>query len=179
MVDTIAKTLELPEVSQIIRIEDVASEQEIKQALSMRKDEGKHVIPVPTFEIKKQFSGYFLDPLKIFRAKELVPFVADKSVVRPTFSYLGKYTISDYAIYTLIENIRYRGKGISKILKFRVDNLVSGIVINMDLAVEFDQNIQKNLASFQQKIKENVEKYTGLNLISVNIVARTISVEKK
>ena len=32
--------------------EDVASEYEIKQAMSTRREQGKHVIPVPTFEIK-------------------------------------------------------------------------------------------------------------------------------
>ena len=66
MVEAIAKRLEFPEVSEKVYINDVATDFEIKQALSTRMDQGKHVIPVPTFEIK-DFSGYFLDPLQIFR----------------------------------------------------------------------------------------------------------------
>ena len=41
----------------------------MKTARRIRITEGKHVIPVPTFEIKKDFSGYLLDPLQIFKSK--------------------------------------------------------------------------------------------------------------
>ena len=55
------------------------------------------IIPVPTFEIKKDFSGYLLDPLQIFKSKgkDAEPYIAEKSIIRPTFSYLGNFTISD------------------------------------------------------------------------------------
>ena len=61
----IREKLELPEFEKTIYIEDVASEKDIERAQYLRKHLGKHVIPVPTVEIKKQFSGYFLNPLKI------------------------------------------------------------------------------------------------------------------
>ena len=97
MVHKIAKNLELPEIEEIIRIEDIASPEEMETAQRIRKTEGKHVIPVPTFEIKKDFSGYILDPLQIFKSKGKgkVPYVSEKSIIRPTFSYLGNFTISD------------------------------------------------------------------------------------
>jgi hypothetical protein len=69
MVKKIASNLKLPEISEIIYITDVATEQEMQTARKMRVTEGKHVIPVPTFEIKKDFSGYLLDPLQIFKSK--------------------------------------------------------------------------------------------------------------
>lgn len=179
MVESIVKALELPEISEKIRIEDVSTQQEIKLALSIRKEEGKHVIPVPTFEIKRQFSGYFLDPLRIFRPKGLVPFVADKSVVRPTFSYLGKYTISDYAIYTMVENVAIRVEGINKILKFRMDNNISGITIDMDIAINYGAYIPEVLREFQTNLKEVLERLTGLNILKLNITARTLFVPNK
>ena len=43
--------------------------QEMAMARNIRVTEGKHVIPVPTFELKKDFSGYILDPLQIFKFK--------------------------------------------------------------------------------------------------------------
>lgn len=67
MVNKIAKNIGVHEVEQIIRIEDVATPEEMNMALRMRTVEGKHVIPVPTFEIKKEFSGYFLHPLRRFQ----------------------------------------------------------------------------------------------------------------
>ena len=69
MVQKIAANLGLPEVSDTTYITDVATEQEMKTARRIRVTEGKHVIPVPTFEIKKDFSGYLLDPLQIFKSK--------------------------------------------------------------------------------------------------------------
>ena len=105
MVDEIAQNLELPKISKRIYITDVASEQEIESARKMRTTEGKHVIPVPTFEIKKQFSGYLLDPLQIFRSTGIGedPYISEKSIIRPTFSYLGNYTISDNVFKQIIE----------------------------------------------------------------------------
>ena len=117
MVKRIAQRLQLPEISQIIYIEDVADEFEIQQAVATRREQGKHVIPVPTFEIKKDFSGYFLDPLQIFRRKGKVNYQLDgeKSVVRPTFSYLGSYTISDYTVYQIVEYVVTNMEGVNKI----------------------------------------------------------------
>ena len=57
-------------VSEMIHIEDVASQDAITTALRQRQEQGKHVIPVPTFEIKPQFSGYFMAPLRILRGRK-------------------------------------------------------------------------------------------------------------
>ncbi|MCI8481545.1 MAG: ATP-binding protein, partial [Clostridia bacterium] len=69
MVKKIAETLELPEISKFIYITDIATKEEMETARRIRVTEGKHVIPVPTFELKKDFSGYILDPLQIFKSK--------------------------------------------------------------------------------------------------------------
>ena len=104
MVKEIAKNLELPEIEKIIRITDVATEEEIANARRSRVNEGKHVIPVPTFEIKKDFSGYLIDPLQIFKTrKNQTPYISEKSIIRPTFSYLGKFTISDMVFKQIIK----------------------------------------------------------------------------
>ena len=49
MVKKIARNLDVGEISDIIRIEDVATQKEMDMAVRMRRVEGKHVIPVPTF----------------------------------------------------------------------------------------------------------------------------------
>lgn len=66
MVKKIANHLEVGEIEKTIYIQDVATSDEIEEARRSRIEDGKHVVPVPTFEIKKQFSGYFLENLKIF-----------------------------------------------------------------------------------------------------------------
>ena len=69
MVEKIAANLGLPKIEKIVYIQDYATQEEMEEARRMRVTEGKHVIPVPTFELKKDFSGYILDPLQIFKHK--------------------------------------------------------------------------------------------------------------
>ena len=69
MVEKIRENLDLPPFEKTIYINDVATEEEMEKARNIRVTQGKHVIPVPTFEIKKDFSGYLLDPLQIFKSK--------------------------------------------------------------------------------------------------------------
>ena len=69
MVKRIAENLEFEPISETIYITDVATEEEMAMARNIRVTQGKHVIPVPTFAIKKDFSGYLLDPLQIFKSK--------------------------------------------------------------------------------------------------------------
>ena len=120
MVAKIAKRLGLHGIDETVYIEDISSEYEIQQALNIRRTQGKHVIPVPTLELKKDFSGYMLDPLNILRRKGLGEYetLGEKSVIRPTFSYLGRYTISDYTIYQLVEHVTRKCDGVANITDY-------------------------------------------------------------
>lgn len=181
MVDTIAQRLGFPPVSERVYIHEVASEFEMKQALSTRREQGKHVIPVPTFEIKKEFSGYFLDPLQIFKRKGKGNYqlVGEKSVVRPTFSYLGNYTISDYTIYQIVEYVTSNIEGVSRISRFRAENRTDGIYIEMDLVLIFGYPIKPLLQEIQNKVSNEVERLTALNIRALNLTAKSLVLDQK
>ena len=181
MVEAIAKNLGYSQVNEKVYINDVADEFEIQQALTTRREQGKHVIPVPTFEIKKDFSGYFLDPLQIFRRKGKGNYqlVGEKSVVRPTFSYLGSYTISDYTVYQIVEHVVSGIDGVSRISRFRVENSAEGIGIEMDLILIYGYNIRSLLYEVQKMVKNEVEKLTSLNIKELNVIAKSLVVENK
>jgi uncharacterized alkaline shock family protein YloU len=179
MVDKIAERLQLPRPSEKIYIEDVADEFEIKQAIATRREQGKHVIPVPTFEIKKDFSGYFLDPLQIFRRKGKINFQlldGEKSVVRPTFSYLGSYTISDYTIYQIVEYVVLNIQGVSKISRFRVENRPEGAYMEIDLLLVYGYKIRELTKEIQRRIVEEAEKLTGIHIQQINITVKSLVV---
>ncbi len=180
MTDKIAERLQLPAITQRVYITDVADELEIKQALATRRQQGKHVIPVPTFEIKKEFSGYFLDPLQIFRRKGKGNFQMDevKSVVRPTFSYLGNFTISDYTIYQIVEYVVTNMKGVNKISRFRAENRPEGTYIEMDLILVYGCNIRELIRNIQKNVAQEVERLTALNIKQVNVTAKSLVIEK-
>ena len=181
MVKKIAANLGLPEISETIYITDVATKQEMETARRIRVTEGKHVIPVPTFEIKKDFSGYLLDPLQIFKSKGKgkKPYISEKSIIRPTFSYLGKFTISDLVFRQILEYIAVQTPAIYKILKTRVENYGDGAKIYMEVTIMYGYNVVDGLKSFKDKAKKEIEKLTAMNVVELDVVAKNIYVPEQ
>ena len=178
MVQKIATNLGLPEISETIYITDVATEEEMKTARRIRVTEGKHVIPVPTFEIKKDFSGYLLDPLQIFKSKGKGqrPYVSEKSIIRPTFSYLGNFTISDLVFRQILEYLAVQTPAIHRILKTRVENFGEGAKIYMEVSVVYGFNVIEGINDFKKKSKKEIEKLTAMNVVELEVVAKNIYV---
>lgn len=181
MVETIVERLGIGQVNEKIYIHEVASEFEIKQAISTRREQGKHVIPVPTFEIKKDFSGYFLDPLQILKRKGKGSYqlIDEKSVVRPTFSYMGSYTISDYTIYQIADYVASNIEGVHRISRFRAENHHEGIHIDMDLILIYGCVIKPLMREVQNQVSIEIERLTALNIKSLNITAKSLVVDPK
>ena len=181
MVQKIAANLGLPEISETIYITDVATEEEMKTARRIRVTEGKHVIPVPTFEIKKDFSGYLLDPLQIFKSKGKgeKPYISEKSIIRPTFSYMGNFTISDTVFRQILEYLASKTKGIYKIQKVRVSNYGDGASLYMEVTVTYGVNVMKEISGFREKAQKEIENLTSMNIVDMEIVVKNIYVPEK
>ena len=178
MVHKIVTNLELPEISETVYIQDVSSPQEIALARSARMAEGKHVIPVPTFEIKKDFSGYLLDPLQIFRwrGKGTAPFMTEKSIIRPTFSYLGNYTISDNVLRNIIEYISKDVEGIYKIQKIKIENYPDGMVAYIEVTLEYGHNLPEIMKDLKEKAKKEIDRLTAMNVLDIQITAKGLHI---
>ncbi len=181
MVEKIAENLKLSKIKETIYINNVATEEEMKTARRIREVEGKHVIPVPTFEIKKDFSGYLLDPLQIFKSKGRgeKPYISEKSIIRPTFSYMGNFTISDAVFRQIAEYQAEKMHEIYKILKTRVQNDGEGINMYMEVSVLYGVNIYEALKEFKLRIIKEIENLTAMNVIELNIIAKSIYIEKE
>ena len=181
MVEKIAENLGLPKITDTTYITDVATEEEMKTARNIRVTEGKHVIPVPTFEIKKDFSGYLLDPLQIFKSKGRgkMPYISEKSIIRPTFSYMGNFTISDSVFRQIAEFQAEKMPEIYKVLRTRVQNYGEGPLIDMEISVVYGYNIAESLKTFKKKITKEIENLTAMNVVSLEVVAKSIVVLEK
>ena len=177
MVKKIAANLGLPEISKIIYINDVATEEEMENARRIRVTEGKHVIPVPTFEIKKEFSGYLLDPLQIFKStgKGKTPYMAEKSIIRPTFSYMGNFTISDNVFKQIIVYLANKEPSIYKVVRTRVDTGEHGTEIYLEVIVNYGKKIVDILQDFQIRSKKEIERLTAMNVSKIDVMAKGIN----
>ncbi|MDR1106199.1 MAG: hypothetical protein LBL44_07565 [Treponema sp.] len=176
MVNKIADRLQLPSPSRLIRIEDIATHDEIEKAIRTRRIEGKHVIPVPSIEIKRSYPGIFYDAIRIFKRNRgpagigPTPRIHEKSVVRPEYSKRGKVIISEAALSQMVihcvdeynQNIR-----IKKIV-VKDDEIGYRLVITID--VPYGIQLGGNIHELQQYIIDNIERYTGILIEEVNII---------
>lgn len=175
MVQEISDALGLPEFFQILHIENVSTEKEIELARKSRREDGKHVIPVPTLEVKKDFSGYFIDSLKIFGKKGRFPEMHEKTIIRPTFSYLGKYELSKAALVQLISICAAKVERVNRIMKAKIENSPEGVAIDIDLSMKLVTRMDIMVLELQKKLVEEIEYMTGLNVISINITVKNIT----
>lgn len=179
MATKIAARLEIGPIEKFIYINEVATEKEIAMANRMRLEDGKHVIPVPTFEIQKDFSGYFLHPLRRFQPNldiEEKTAEADKSIVRPTFSYLGDFVISDNVVIDLAIHEAMKIDGIKKINNINIRTTSHGAHIDISATVRYNTNINEICRKAQYLIRERIEDLASVNVRRVHFLVKNIEV---
>ena len=179
----IAKILGLPPVARIIRIEDIATQAEMDKAAFYRLKEGKHIIPVPTIELKPHFSGYLIDPIQSFfkKSPRRRRRLGEKSIVRPVFSYYGKLIIDDSAVKAIVERVVGDRDFVSKVGRVRVRHLMDGgedrgIEVSCEVVLRYGKHIPTLIQQTQAKIKEAIEYMTGMVVHEVNIMVKTLYV---
>ncbi len=181
MTEVITENLDLPGPSRYHTIEEISDSESIQTALAVREKENRHVIPLPTFAVKKEFPGYLINPLRSFfslPSARSVSYPVERSVVRPVYSTLGSFYIAEYVIIDLIEFTASRIQGIHKVLHVDLENGKNRVILNIDLAVDLinipSLRIDLLLLKVQQAIKETIEYQTGFYLDQVNVHARKL-----
>ena len=180
MVQKIAANLGLPEISETTYITDVATKQEMETARRIRVTEGKHVIPVPSIEVKRNYPQIFYDAMRVlFKKKTPAPGsnnkMIEKSVVRPEFSKKGRVEISEGALSQMIIHciLEFDSNIVIKKLTIKTDAQGYRLVLCVD--VPFGNQLTGTIYRLQQYIIENVERYTGILIEEVNIIIDQIT----
>ena len=169
MTDRIIERLGLPDVSERIYIEDITTEEEREIADKQRRGQGKHVIPVPTLQLKRDFAGYFLDPLRIIKSFKSGRQVTEKTVVRPTFSYMGEFFISDFVLTDIAECVGKEIRGITSVEKVYENTSPDNLVMEVSITVDGKARIWETAMEFQQRLAEVTESMTAFNVVKVNV----------
>ncbi|MBR6959546.1 MAG: Asp23/Gls24 family envelope stress response protein [Clostridiales bacterium] len=178
MLEKICTNLWLNQPSMLIRIEDVSTEEERRLARNTRLSEGMHTIPVPSMEIKHEFSGYFSDPFsklrqRLDRERGITPIApeSERTVVRPTFSSLGSYSISDDALLDLIKIVLKDIPGIAEVTSFKTEKKTYGVAISLNISIFYGFDAQDVLSQAQQRVGAAVEEFTSITINEVNVRA--------
>lgn len=180
MVKKIAARLQIPQPSKIIKIEDIATQDEIDFAIRSRRIEGKHVIPVPALEIKRSYPQIFYDSIRIKLFRKERPSGADmkvyeKSVVRPEFSKKGRVSISEAALTQMVMHCVSEFDPEIKIKKLTIKTDAHGYKLVITTDVPFGTELAGKIHNLQKYVIENIERYTGILIESVNIIVDKIS----
>lgn len=181
MLQKICSNLWLNPPTMLIRIEDVSTDEDIRMAKQIRISEGKHTIPVPSMEIKHEFSGYFADPISRLRRRRdrdrgvaTVAPDSERTVVRPTFSNLGNYSISDEALRMMIGIILRKIRGVAGLVKCITENEIAGVIFDLELTLYYGYNAPQVLKEAQERVSRLIEEYTSINVLAVNVRARRV-----
>ena len=170
MIERIAARLDLPLPAEIISINKITTLEERRIASRERHEMGKHVIPVPAFQLKKEFSGYFMHPLRIIKGlRGNKDRSVERSVVRPSFSYLGRYNITNRAISEIVIITGSFAGGIESIFKVNVDTDKTGVTISMSVTIEYGVHVIETATNIQKKVADMLEEMTAFNIKAVNI----------
>jgi uncharacterized alkaline shock family protein YloU len=181
MVLRIAEALELPAPGRFIDIREVSSKEDIRRAMKIRREQGKHVIPAPTLEVKKTFAGYLIDPLRFLiprkANRQTGSLIIEKSVVRPTWSSFGKFFIADSVVGAIAVRSAREAQGVARVRKVLVETSDDGVHIDLDIVLKYGLPPFDVLRDSQKRVKQMVEFCTALTVLAVDVSAKKMSLE--
>ncbi len=175
MVVKITERLNLPPVTKFIQIEDIASQEEIEKAIHSRHSEGKHVIPVPSIEVHRDYAHILSDSIKVlFRhgwKRNKKSRIFEKSVVQPAFQNddRGSIKISESALSQMILHCVDEFDAKITIKKITVKKDRSGYRIKISVEAEYGEQLSGKIHDLQEYILDRIERFTGLMIDKVEI----------
>ena len=182
MVNKIAVRLQLPQPQKIIRIEEIATQEEIEKAIRSRRVEGKHVIPVPSIEIQRNYPQIFYDRVRVLLKRKQNPLnvlnqskIYEKSVVRPEFSKTGRVTISEAALSQMVIHCIGEYDDQIRIKKLSIKTDAQGYRLVIVIDVPFGTQLTGKIHKMQEYIIENIERFTGILIEDVHIIIDKIT----
>lgn len=179
MVERICDALALPRPQTYIHIEDVSAPAEIAKAQAIRLQEGKHIIPVPTMELRSHFRGYLLQPLRsFFLGPEKKKKEFERSVVRPIFSYYGKLIFANHVVVSLIRHGIEPLTGVAKLhdvsVKRRDETRQNGLAVTLSVSIRYGTDVQRLMSRIKKTIQQDIEYTTGMSVDMLKITVRQV-----
>lgn len=210
MISKILSRLSLPNPApeNQIYIEDLTTEEERQLARKQRYSQGKHVIPVPTLQLKRDFAGYFIDPLQVFRdlsqnfsviqgISGITGGIAssgsgiqsrekgranrrrrtqrrDLTVVRPTYSYVGDFFISDKVVADIARCVGRTTMGVKSVGKVYGNTSIDAMRVNVSILVDRNSDPWETAMRYQKRLFDMVEKMTAFNIENIRVEVKGI-----
>lgn len=186
MTDIVAEQLGVGPIEERIYIEDVTTDEERAIAAHYRIDEGEHVIPAPVGQLRRDFAGYFMDPIKQFidkargnaltddkkKTEEDGP--DDRTVVRPTFSYSGSFSISEQVIRDIVRIAAEEYESHLVVMDRMNNGKQTNMSVTIDVMIIRDPESIDKCICLQKDVFKALATMTAFTIESVNVRIREI-----
>ena len=184
MTDIVADQLGVGPIQERIYIEDVTTEEERAIAKHFRQDEGEHVIPAPVGQLRRDFAGYFMDPIKHFidrargnalqsgNKKGEPDGPDDRTVVRPTFSYAGSFYISEQVIRDIIRIAAEKYESHLAVVDRMNNGKQTNMSVTIDVMVIRAPEAVDSCIALQEDVFRALAEMTAFTIESVNVRIR-------
>ena len=191
MVNKIAMRLQLPIPEKYIKIDEIATPEQMEEARRSRQIEGKHVIPVRAYEVKNQsYSKIFYDSIRVSTAKNKLlsrlfsvflrkPLsdepsqntkLFEKSVVRPSFSQAERKVVSHAILAQMTMSFIGEFNAEVRIKKLTVKNEKSGYSFILTVDVPLGRELTQISTELKEFVISMIEKKLKLRIEDVYIV---------
>ena len=166
--------LGLKDPKRIVRIEDVSTAEEIKTARKERYGKGQHVIPVSQALVRKNFAGKLVGHLRVFwSGKEQGE--AEKTIVRPPFSFYGEVHIEPEAIKQLVAFVSSRTAQVSRVNEIKLSPDENGLSVEVQITVLTGvKNFVEIAEAVKKRVSVSVKFFTGLDIKKINVVVAEV-----
>ena len=187
MVNRMASRLGLPPITQVVRIEEIASKKDIEDAIKSRVEEGKHVIPVPAIEVKRDYAQILSDSIRIFfswdkrKSGEKKSQFFEKSIVQPDYHGKknnkddGKVTITEAALTQMIFHCIDEYDDDIQVRKVIIKVHPSGYAISLHVVVSYGKNLTSDMERLRKYIADTIQRYTGIVIDNLQITVDEIA----
>ncbi len=187
MVNKVTRRLGLPPVSRVIKIEDIASREDIEKAIHARYKEGKHIIPVPSIEVKRDYAHIFSSHIRILFKSPMTlrkdkKKIFEKAVVTPEFANeqsKGHIVISESALGQMVIHCIDEYDCEIEVIKISVRKDRKGYRIKVIIGADYGRQLGGSLHDLQGYVLDKIERFTGILIEEVSIEIAKVSPRKK
>ncbi|MBQ6779644.1 MAG: hypothetical protein IJP62_00240 [Treponema sp.] len=190
MAGKIALRLQLPPIEKFIHIEELATKEQMEQARRSRVIEGKHIIPVRSNEIKKDYTKIFVNSVRVslakkkifarfFKPKETTELASntkqfEKSIVRPEFSRVNRKDISQAALARMASHYTQQYNSEIRLKKLTVTFDASGYKLVLTVDIPYGQTLIEFTSGLKAFITDMIEKVTNTLIEDIAIIVDKI-----
>lgn len=175
MVQLITRRLGLPAPHKYLHIEEIASRAEIDAARAARESEGKHIIPVPPVEVRRDYAHMAIDAIRIFWQRGVL---RKKGMVFEKTEVLGEsrgaVSVSEAALTQMVTHCLHEHDPSLRLARVIVSKSTGAWALEVIVDVPSGVAAGPGLHDLRELIMSSLQRYAGLVLSQVDVTVGSL-----